>query len=142
MTPERWERIKEIYLAAMDLVDAAEREAYLDKACAQDSVLRQEVRTMIASADAADPFWSDGFVSSRPEASPGNATDSEDRGIFRGGLQLARYRVGDARRTLFWVVVGGDPERASRSEAGPEAMASPSLTQFLPGRGRKVWHLA
>jgi len=68
-----------------------------------------------------ETHWWEGFVSSRPEASAG--TDSEDRGTFSGGLQRARYKAGNARRTLFWVAVGGIPKRL------PEA--KPARKQWL-----------
>jgi hypothetical protein len=46
MTPERWERVKEIYASAFH-VRPSERPAFLDQACAQDAVLRQEVERLL-----------------------------------------------------------------------------------------------
>jgi serine/threonine-protein kinase len=53
MTPERWRLLEEIFHGATGL-DAAERPAYLDDACAGDADLRQEVEALIdSSRDAA-----------------------------------------------------------------------------------------
>jgi hypothetical protein len=46
MTPERWERVKEIYASAF-YVRPSERPAFLDKSCAQDAVMRQEVERLL-----------------------------------------------------------------------------------------------
>jgi len=48
MTPERWQQIKRVLEIALAL-DGRERDAYLDKACAGDAELRQEVDSLLAS---------------------------------------------------------------------------------------------
>ncbi|HWZ99701.1 MAG TPA: protein kinase [Candidatus Dormibacteraeota bacterium] len=48
MTPERWQQIKKVLEVALAL-DTAERGPYLDKTCANDADLRQEVESLLAS---------------------------------------------------------------------------------------------
>ncbi len=47
MTPERYQRVKEIYQAALDCA-AGDRTPYLDRACAGDAELRSEVESLLA----------------------------------------------------------------------------------------------
>jgi TolB-like protein/Tfp pilus assembly protein PilF len=46
MTPERWQRVEQLYHAALDR-DASQRAAFLDAACAGDDSLRQEVESLL-----------------------------------------------------------------------------------------------
>ena len=46
MTPERWERIQELYHAAR-AQPASDRAQFLDRACADDRVLRREVQALL-----------------------------------------------------------------------------------------------
>jgi serine/threonine protein kinase len=48
MTPERWQRVSDIFGAALDR-PPHERAAYLDEACVGDTKLRAEVETLLAS---------------------------------------------------------------------------------------------
>ncbi|MGH8198508.1 MAG: protein kinase domain-containing protein [Steroidobacteraceae bacterium] len=70
MTPERWQRVKEVFSSASALAEA-EREAFLDGACDGDAALRAEVRSLLdahaiqeaivdrpaAAFVASDPGW-------------------------------------------------------------------------------------
>lgn len=49
MTEERWQRIHEVFQAALEQ-PAAVRAAYLDEACAGDAVLRREVESLLEAA--------------------------------------------------------------------------------------------
>src|SRR6266849_5119404 len=51
MIPERWQRIEEIYHAALDL-ELSRRGAFLDSACAGDAQLRRELESLLVSSDA------------------------------------------------------------------------------------------
>lgn len=52
MTPERWQKINEVFQSAVEL-DSVEQEDFLKKACADDESLRQQVETLLAAnADA------------------------------------------------------------------------------------------
>ena len=46
MTPERWQRVEELYHAAYAR-PAGERAAFLDEACRGDSTLRREVESLL-----------------------------------------------------------------------------------------------
>src|SRR5512141_561201 len=50
-----WERVEEIFGAAAEL-PAAERAAYLDRACGTDEALRREVESLLSHDDPSDPF--------------------------------------------------------------------------------------
>src|SRR5689334_21574603 len=56
LSPERWQRVKATASAALDL-DAADRPAYVERICAGDTRLRAEVLSLVASAEAATPFF-------------------------------------------------------------------------------------
>src|ERR1044072_9041624 len=47
MTPERWQRIKELFHRAIEM-GAAERDAFLEAECAGDEELRAEVSSLVA----------------------------------------------------------------------------------------------
>ncbi len=55
MTPERYRQIGEVYHAALE-VDAEERAAFLERACAGDAALRREVESLIVSHEQAPDF--------------------------------------------------------------------------------------
>jgi serine/threonine protein kinase len=50
MTPERWQRVKGVLSAALE-IEPGERPAYLDRACATDRSLRQDVQGLLDSAE-------------------------------------------------------------------------------------------
>ncbi len=58
MSPERSERIREIFAKASNLA-GAERTAYLDEACGDDADLRNEVESLLEHDDAAVPDFLD-----------------------------------------------------------------------------------
>jgi serine/threonine protein kinase len=76
MTPERWERIKEIFDLALEQ-PLAERDRYLDEVCAADAALKSEVASLLerhgqSSAfldtpllDAADQAWNQRSIARR-----------------------------------------------------------------------------
>ena len=55
MTPERWQQIEKIYHSALELAES-ERPAFLEKACAGDEALRQEVESLLRSEQSGDRF--------------------------------------------------------------------------------------
>lgn len=55
MTPERWQKIGEIYHAAIEL-EKEERAEFLSQACAADAELRREVESLIAAEEQAGDF--------------------------------------------------------------------------------------
>ncbi len=51
----RWQRVKDLFAAALEK-DAADRNAFLDEACANDAALRAEVDSLLAAHDDTDDF--------------------------------------------------------------------------------------
>src|SRR5262245_46246930 len=83
LTPERFGRIREIYEAAMS-EDASRRLAFVQRACADDAVLLDEIVGMMAT---------EGRVGGMLDRSNRPAS-STDEGRFAAGTVLAgRYRL-------------------------------------------------
>jgi serine/threonine protein kinase/Tol biopolymer transport system component len=57
ITPERWQRVKAIFLSAQSSAPA-ERAAFLDQACNGDEVIRGEVESLLAADSTNDDFLS------------------------------------------------------------------------------------
>ena len=55
MTPERWEQINRLYLAALEVAEQ-ERSSFLYQACADDGELRAEVESLLALHGEAGDF--------------------------------------------------------------------------------------
>ena len=55
MTPERWQKVKEIFAAALK-IEPAQRSPFLSRACGGDDDLRQEVESLIASHEKPGTF--------------------------------------------------------------------------------------
>jgi len=55
MTPERWQRVKELFQSALE-GEASQRAAFLDAACAGDPSLRRQVEALLASHEGAPSF--------------------------------------------------------------------------------------
>jgi tRNA A-37 threonylcarbamoyl transferase component Bud32 len=55
MTPERWQRVSELYEAVLDR-PAGEREAFLLEMCAGDSALRRDIHSLLAQDDRESPL--------------------------------------------------------------------------------------
>lgn len=79
MDPQRWETIKDLFEAALDLPQS-DRVAYLGRACADDPTLQSEVERLLKSHDEAGDFLH------QPIIPPSGA-------IQVGEILLDRYRV-------------------------------------------------
>jgi serine/threonine protein kinase len=55
MTPERWQRVKELFEEAMDR-EPAERPAFLQEVCAGDEALREEIESLVVEQELAGDF--------------------------------------------------------------------------------------
>src|SRR5436190_11563561 len=55
MNPESWQRVDELFHAALDR-DPGKRAAFLSQACAGDDFLLQEVQSLIRSHEKSDGF--------------------------------------------------------------------------------------
>lgn len=80
MTPERWERIKEIFRDALEK-PAAERSSFLGKACGGDAEMRDEVERLLAKEDAPSL------------ASPAGDLLNHAAAELSPGEMLAQYRI-------------------------------------------------
>ena len=60
MNAERWERVEQLYHAALDR-NASQRAAFLAGACAGDESLRQEVESLLDREHSAEDFLA-GFI--------------------------------------------------------------------------------
>ncbi len=86
MNPERWEQIKTIYHSALER-EPGERDAFLDEACAGDSSLLEEVRSLLAQQSAGEDIF----------ASP--AMDAAARALAEG--KAAEPRLNLVGRSCF-----------------------------------------
>jgi Tol biopolymer transport system component len=86
MTPERWQRVKEIFQSALQLAPS-ERSVYLASACGDDKELRQEVESLIASHEKSGEFID----------SPAYVAAAEmivdDKAELNPGQTIAAYRI-------------------------------------------------
>src|SRR3989454_3785346 len=87
MTPERWQRLKQIFQSALER-NPAERSAFLSQACADDPALRSQVESLIASHDQAG----DSIEAMAAEAATEMLDD--DQAVSIVGKQISHYQVG------------------------------------------------
>ena len=89
MTPERWEKVGEIFNSAVEK-DAAERDEYLREECGDDLSLRAEVESLLAAGQGAGRFIS--------EPVAGNfVTDFADHiAALSPGSSIGHYQIGEA----------------------------------------------
>jgi len=87
MTPERYERVLELFHAATDL-SATDRAAFLSQACAGDAELHREVQAMLA-ADA----QSGGFLAKPPDDFAADMLAGPTYAPLAAGAQLGPYRI-------------------------------------------------
>src|SRR5205809_1168536 len=95
MTPERWQRVKEIFQAALDRAPA-ERAAFVSRECGEDEVLLQEVSSLVSSHERTGAFIDAPAYEAAPELledeklelKPGQLIDSYKIVSFisRGGM--------------------------------------------------------
>ena len=56
MTPDRWQQIERVYLAALECDDAKERRVFVEAACGNDAALREEVESLLSNEPDAAEF--------------------------------------------------------------------------------------
>ena len=90
MTPDRWRRAQEVFLAATER-EPGSRAAFLEEACRGDPELRKEVESLLSSFEAAPS----GFLESPAiEARAGALTDGASRSpASRKGTRLGPYEI-------------------------------------------------
>jgi serine/threonine protein kinase len=87
VSAERWERLKEVFGAALDRAPE-ERDAFLDAACGGDPDLRAEVTSLLASHDRAG-----GFIEAAPLLGRLAAEISEEVEDEAVGRRIGPYRL-------------------------------------------------
>ena len=55
MTPERWQRIEQVYHAAL-AIEESQRGAFLEDSCTGDEALRREVEVLLGCHEKAERF--------------------------------------------------------------------------------------
>jgi serine/threonine protein kinase len=86
MTPERWEKVGELFNAALEL-DGPERSRFLAEACAGDQELRAEVESLLTAGVAAGNFISEPVAGN---FLPGLAEHME---ALSEGSEVGHYRI-------------------------------------------------
>ena len=87
MNSDRWNRIEDLYYSALEL-DAGDRETFLEQQSLGDESLKDEVLSLLASADRQDSFMEESAVPLALEV-----LRSERTGLV--GNTIARYRIVD-----------------------------------------------
>src|SRR5687767_11303756 len=85
MTPERWERIQELYHAARALAES-DRAGFLTDACAEDKALRREVQALLDQ-----PISTGGFVDFLGGPAPAHLLGAPGANLI--GQWIGGYRV-------------------------------------------------
>jgi eukaryotic-like serine/threonine-protein kinase len=86
MKPDRWQQINKLFQATLAL-DPADRDAFLDHACKDDTALRREVESLIASHDSAGSF----IESPAVERAAPLFTDARSNSVL--DRQIGPYRI-------------------------------------------------
>ncbi len=86
MTPERWQRAKELFDSALEL-EAEERRVFLEQECAGDDELRREVESLLASDDDSDSFMESPAVEDAADTLAG------DDARLQAGQKISRYKI-------------------------------------------------
>jgi serine/threonine-protein kinase len=86
MTPERWQRAKELFDSALEL-KAEERRVFLEQECAGDDELRREVESLLESDDDTDSFMESPAVEDAADSLAG------DEQKLEAGQKIGRYEI-------------------------------------------------
>src|SRR5216117_1366704 len=86
MTPERWQKAKEIFHAALDRAPA-ERSVFLANACDGDEALRHEVESLIASHE------KDGSFIDSPAYEAAAEAIVNEKAEFKPGQVIGAYAI-------------------------------------------------
>ena len=120
MDSERWQRVAEIFHAAL-ASDPAQREAFLADACGDDAALRTEVEALVAAHHEAGPFGETAVFVPAFSLEPGSSIGSYriEELIGAGGMgEVYRARDGTLERDVAIKVLrphfASDSERVAR----------------------------
>ncbi|MGA2427737.1 MAG: protein kinase [Candidatus Acidiferrum sp.] len=90
MEPERWQRIEDLYHAAMRLAEH-KRDTFLDHACAGDELLRSEVLSLLAQNEKAKSFMESPAAEIAAQAMAMDRERSEERILI--GSTVSHYKI-------------------------------------------------
>ena len=82
-----WEKVKDVFQAALEKSSGAERERYLSEVCGADEDLRGEVDALLDSFDEAENFLDESPIGEVAETMVGK------RENIHAGQQIGRYRI-------------------------------------------------
>jgi eukaryotic-like serine/threonine-protein kinase len=93
MTPERWEKLAELYRQALEL-DKSARADFLAKACGKDAELRREVESLLVNAERAGSFLESPAIelAAKSLAKDGLFSKPPSPELEPGGM-IAHYRI-------------------------------------------------
>jgi serine/threonine protein kinase len=90
MTPERWQRVKELFEETQSVAEDA-REALLRRLCGEDAELLAEVSSLLAAQASMGPFLATGGPAPVAEGGAPAALTALDPGL--AGLRLGAYQI-------------------------------------------------
>ncbi len=91
MTPERWQRIEELYHDALEC-PATERDAWLASACGDDDELRREIDLLLAANDQASGFLTAPALQLAAQSLAADEHPTQQLGPAIG-LRLSHYKI-------------------------------------------------
>ncbi len=86
MTPERWQRVKDLFDSASEL-GAEDRAMFLDHECVGDAKLRREVESLLESDNDAESFMES------PAVEDAAGTLAGDEARLQTGQKINRYEI-------------------------------------------------
>ena len=89
MTPERWQKVEEIFQAAVDLLPE-ERARYIAQVCANDTTLRSDVESLLSQHDSAGELLDQPFYGNTEMNVFDSFVEEEDPML---GRRLGSYRI-------------------------------------------------
>jgi len=113
MTPERWQRVKEIFHSALQLAPG-ERSAFLAEQCGKDEGLRREVESLLASHEkpgrgsyAVSTLGAAYAVSGKRREALGILTELEQKYAMRGAngtdVAIVQSALGNNDQAMAWL---------------------------------------
>src|SRR5262249_43907215 len=107
---------RELFMAALEIEDAAGRSAYLDRACAGETALRQRVEALLAAFERAGSFLQQPAGDARAtsdvsQLGPASGGDPAERPGARIGPYKLVEQVGEGGMGTVWMAQQTEPVR-------------------------------